>query len=70
MTCNNCVAKVKSELLKIGDITAADVDLTNQRASITMQKHIPIDTLQSAVQKTGDYIITEAAGEMQHTMQG
>ena len=68
MTCNNCVAKVKSELLKIGDITAADVDLTNQRATITMQKHIPIDTLQSAVKKTGNYTITEGARETQYAM--
>jgi copper chaperone CopZ len=70
MTCNSCVAKVKNELLKIGDITEADVQLTAPQASISMQKHIPIDTLQSALQKAGNYTITEADGGMQHASSG
>ncbi|MBK7883611.1 MAG: cation transporter [Chitinophagaceae bacterium] len=60
MTCNNCVAKVKSELLKISDITQADVQLTSPQATITMQKHIPVNILQSALQKAGNYTIKEA----------
>lgn len=67
MTCNGCVAKVKSELLKIGDITEADVQLTSPQATITMQKHIPVKTLQSALQKAGNYNIAEADGGMHHT---
>lgn len=66
MTCNGCVAKVKSELLKIGEITEADVQLAAPQATITMQKHIPVSTLQSALQKAGNYIITEADGGMHH----
>ncbi len=42
MTCNGCIAKAKSELLKLGDVTAADVQLTAPQATINMQKHIPV----------------------------
>jgi copper chaperone CopZ len=37
MTCSGCVAKVKSELLKLGDVTAAEVQLASPQAIITMQ---------------------------------
>jgi len=66
MTCTGCVAKVKSELLKMGDISEADVQLAAPQASITMQKHIPVNTLQSVLQKAGNYTITEADGGMHH----
>ncbi len=68
MTCNGCVAKVKSELLKFGDITEADVQLTAPQATISMQQHIPVQTLKSALQKAGNYTITEADAGMQHSM--
>lgn len=67
MTCNKCVAKVKSEILKIGDITEADVQLTSPHATISMLKHIPVKTLQSALEKAGNYNITEADAGMHHT---
>ena len=70
MTCTGCVAKVKSELLKMGDISEADVQLAAPQATITMQKHIPVDTLQSALQKAGNYTITGADGGMQHAAPG
>ncbi len=66
MTCTSCVAKVKSELLKMGDITETDVQLKAPQATITMQKHIPVESLQSAIQKAGHYTITEADGGMHH----
>lgn len=66
MTCNGCVAKAKSELLKLGDITDADVQLAAPQATITMQKHIPIQDLQKALNKAGTYTITEADGGMHH----
>jgi copper chaperone CopZ len=46
MTCSSCVGKVKSELLKLGDVTEARVQLQAPQATISMQQHIPIDTLQ------------------------
>ena len=67
MTCNNCITKVKSELLKMGDITEADLQLTAPQATITMQKHIPVGSLQAAIQKAGNYTITEADGGMHHS---
>ncbi len=64
MTCNGCVAKAKSELLKLGDITNAEVQLIAPQATITMQKHIPTTVLQTALNKAGTYSITEADGGM------
>ncbi|MFN2458502.1 MAG: heavy-metal-associated domain-containing protein, partial [Chitinophagaceae bacterium] len=66
MTCNNCVAKAKSELLKVGDITEANVQLNAPQATITMQKHIPTSVLQQAISKSGHYIISDADTEMYH----
>src|SRR6188768_3943901 len=59
MTCNNCVAKVKSELLKLGDVTSADVRLKTPHATIEMQKHISLKVLQDAVSKAGKFTIEE-----------
>ena len=67
MTCGKCVAKVKNELLKLGDVASADVDLASQQATITMQKHIPISVLQSALDKAGSYKINESAGHKEHS---
>jgi copper chaperone CopZ len=61
MTCSSCIAKVKSELLKTGGIITADVQLTAPQATISMQQHIPLQVLQSAIQKAGPYNITGAA---------
>lgn len=70
MTCNGCVTKVKSELLKFGNITDADLQLTAPQATITMQKHVPVTTLQNALSKAGNYNITEADATMHHPAPG
>ncbi len=67
MTCGNCVAKVKSALLKIGDITSAEIQLQAPQGTITMQDHIATDTLQAALSQAGNYTITSADGGMAHT---
>jgi Cu2+-exporting ATPase len=54
--------------MMLGDVTEAEVNLTAPQATITMQKHIPVTTLQSALSKAGNYTITEADGGMHHTM--
>lgn len=64
MTCGKCVAKVKSELLKLGHITEAIVQLSVPQATISMQKHVQLSALQQAVAKAGLYQITETAGSM------
>jgi len=64
MTCGNCVAKVKSELLKLGDIVSADIQLQSPQATLEMSKHIPTSNLQEAISKAGNYTIAEADGGM------
>jgi copper chaperone CopZ len=64
MTCSGCTAKVKSELLKIGDVLEAEVQLDAPQAVITMNKHIPIDRLQKAVRNAGPYTISEEENSM------
>ncbi len=66
MTCNSCVAKVKSELLKLGDILSADVQLKEPQATITMSKHIADNVLQNTVQKAGNYTISLQQGQHMH----
>jgi copper chaperone CopZ len=67
MTCSKCVAKVKSELLKIGDITEAEIQLESPQATIHMQQHISTPALQAAISKAGAYTITEADAGMHAT---
>lgn len=66
MTCNGCIGKVKSELLKLGDVMSAELQLAAPQATITMQKHIDTSALQSAVSKAGNYTISEAYGMGMH----
>ena len=59
MTCGSCVAKVKSSLLTLPDVLSAEVSKENNSATIEMQKHISITTLQNALGgATGKYQIT------------
>jgi len=60
MTCGSCVARVKNELLKLGDITGAEIKLSSPQAVISMSRHIGTPVLQEAVSKAGNYKITEA----------
>ncbi|HEX7846807.1 MAG TPA: cation transporter, partial [Chitinophagaceae bacterium] len=61
MTCGSCVARVKSELLKLGDVLSANVSLQSPQATIEMSKHIDTDVLQQALSKAGKYSIRELA---------
>jgi copper chaperone CopZ len=49
MTCSNCEAKIKSSLLSLPDVTAADISKDSSSATITMSTHIPISELQKAL---------------------
>ena len=68
MTCGSCVARVKSELLKLGDVISADIQLQSPQAAITMNKHISVTALQQAIEKAGHYSIAEADGGMTASM--
>jgi copper chaperone CopZ len=56
MTCANCEAKVKSNLLTLAHVTAVEVSKENQTATVTMDKHIALSAFQNALDKK--YIIT------------
>jgi copper chaperone CopZ/uncharacterized membrane protein YphA (DoxX/SURF4 family) len=49
MTCGNCEATVKSNLLKLPDVTSVEVSKEKQTATITMEKHIALSELQKAL---------------------
>lgn len=66
MTCGSCVARVKNELLKLGDITGAEIKLSSPQAIISMSRHISTSVLQEAVSKAGPYQITDAAAHSGH----
>lgn len=49
MTCGSCEAKVKSALLSLNNVTSAEVSKEDNTAIITMEKHISLPDLQSAL---------------------
>lgn len=46
MTCSSCEAKVKGLLLSLPDVTSVEVSKDTNTATVTMEKHIALDTLQ------------------------
>jgi copper chaperone CopZ len=65
MHCGSCIAKVKNELFKLGDVTQAEIQLKSPQATITMERHISTDKLQQAISKAGSFTIREEA-DMRH----
>jgi copper chaperone CopZ/uncharacterized membrane protein YphA (DoxX/SURF4 family) len=49
MTCGSCEAKVKSSVLMVPNVTEVSVSKETQSATISMDKHIPLSTFQSAL---------------------
>lgn len=69
ITCEGCVAKVKSKLLMHPDVLSADVKLEGQKATITMQRHISVGELQTAIGNDTKYKISgDATDHSHHTM--
>lgn len=66
MTCNKCVEKAKAALQDLKGVATANVQLVSPQATITMREHIPVQELQKALNKAGNYTITEADGGMHH----
>ena len=50
MTCGSCEAKVKSALLSVNNVSSVEVSKDNNTATITMDKHIALPELQSALE--------------------
>ena len=65
MHCGSCIAKVKSEVVKLGDVTEANVQLKRPQATISMADHVPLKTLQQAIDKAGKFTIKEMEAEDQ-----
>lgn len=71
ITCNGCVAKVKSKLLMHPDVMAAEVILEGQKAVISMQRHLSLNELQDAIGKDTKYKISEDVSDHIHrSMEG
>jgi copper chaperone CopZ len=51
MTCGGCEAEVKSSLLKLPNVSAAEVSAQKQSAIISMDKHIPLADFKQALDK-------------------
>jgi cation transport ATPase len=66
ITCEGCVAKVKSKLLMHPDVLAADVTLEGQKAVVTMQKHLSVAELQQAIGVDTKYKITANTSNHSH----
>ncbi len=49
MTCGSCETKVKSSLLSMPNVLAAEVSKTDNTATIEMDKHIPLSAFQAAL---------------------
>tara|TARA_R100001015_G_C4629848_1_gene191007 strand:- start:1973 stop:2656 length:684 start_codon:yes stop_codon:yes gene_type:complete len=49
MTCRSCEAKVKSALVMVENVNAVEVSTTDNSATITMDKHIPLSVFQKAL---------------------
>ncbi|MFV8225021.1 heavy metal translocating P-type ATPase [Christiangramia aquimixticola] len=53
MTCNGCRSHVEQTLQKVEGVSSVMVDLKDHVATIEMDKHIPLDTFEAALQKDG-----------------
>ncbi len=67
ITCSGCVAKVKSRLLMHPEITAAEITADGHGSTISMQKHVSVTELQTAIGKDSKYIIEEATSHAHHS---
>ena len=57
MTCSSCVAKVQAALLKVPKVLSVVVSKEENKATIQMSAHIPIEVLQASLEAR--YSITE-----------
>lgn len=57
MTCSGCKASVEKSLSELKDVESVEVDLNSSTATIKMNKHIEVDTLQNAL--SDKYTISE-----------
>jgi cation transport ATPase len=66
MTCSGCTAKVKSGFLKLADVVSAEVTLNPGKATIEMNRHITLPSLQEAISPDKKYVISEDNTDSSH----
>jgi copper chaperone CopZ len=59
LTCDGCVAKVKSLLSQIAGITAVDINAERNAATVKMSQHVSTDTLKAALANYPKYTIAD-----------
>lgn len=57
MSCDGCRIKIETALAKVEGVKKVEVMLKPPMATITMDKHIPLDVFQEALSSQGDYTI-------------
>lgn len=57
MTCQGCANAVKTKFEKIKGVNSVEVDLDNDRATLTTEIEIPKDSLQTALEDTNYKVI-------------
>jgi copper chaperone CopZ len=60
MTCTGCLAKVQGLLNKVPGVKQVDILLAEGTADITVERHIPTETLQQALADYTKYQLSEA----------
>lgn len=66
MTCNGCRSHVEEILSKVEGVSKATVNLEIAEATIEMEKHIPIETIQEALKNDGGSYSIHKEGDHQH----
>lgn len=59
MHCQSCVSKITSALQAIDGVESAQVTLQPPRATIAMERHVPLRELNQAVSAVGSYALAE-----------
>jgi len=57
MTCQGCANAVKTKFEKIKDVNSVEVDLDNDRATLTTETEIPKDSLKTALEDTNYEVV-------------
>lgn len=67
MTCKGCRSHVEDVLSKVQGVLSASVNLEKAEVSIEMEKHIPLESFQEALQQDSGRYTIHNIGEHQHS---
>ncbi|MCW3075962.1 MAG: heavy metal transporter [Bacteroidetes bacterium] len=60
MTCDNCRSTVQAQLLQVKGVKSVNVELKKGIATLEMEEHVSLKTLQAALKEHPKYSITES----------